>query len=67
MSARQDASDEAQWRDQQLAANGLLDPDQPTESATVRHQRKMRAEFSAQERASIRSSLRWGLEVNKAW
>lgn len=56
-SKRQDAQDEARWRDRQLEENGLLDPDQPTETAHVEYTRAMRREFTPLERQLIRQAL----------
>lgn len=52
-----DSEIEMRWRDQQLEENGLLDPDQPTETATIDYQRRMRAEFTPIERQMIRWAI----------
>ena len=52
-----DAQDEANWRDWQAEHLGLLDPGQPTETATVNHRKRMEAEFSPAERRMIRYLL----------
>lgn len=53
----QDAKDEAQWRDWRLEHDGLLDPDQPTETAHLAYRARLFAEFTPLERAMIRSQL----------
>ena len=52
-----DAQTEANWRDWQLEHGGYLDPDQPTETATIEHRRRMRAPFTSWERWKIRAAL----------
>ncbi len=54
MSARQL---EANVRDWQLEHFGLLDPDQPNESAHIEHVRRMNQPFPAQERRLIRAAI----------
>ena len=48
---------EARLRDKRLLDDGLLDPDQPTETAHRDHVRKMEAEFSPLERRLIRHEI----------
>lgn len=47
----------AEFTETFLAENGLLDEGQPTRQATERHRERMRVEFSAEERHSIRAIL----------
>ena len=54
---KRDEEIEARWRDKQLFSNGLLDPDQPTETATVAYNQHMREPFTKHERAIIRAVL----------
>jgi len=49
-----DAEIETRWRDEQLKENGLLDHDQPTETAHNDYTKRMRTEFTPVERQMIR-------------
>ncbi len=57
MSKHQDAKDEIQWRDWRLQHDGLLDHDQPTETAHIEYRRHLFSEFTSYERMCIRSAL----------
>jgi len=48
---------EAEFRDFQLEELGLLDPGQPTETATINHRQAMEAQFTPLERRQIRYML----------
>lgn len=48
---------EARVRDQRLQDDGLLDPDQPTETAHKDHVRRMKDQFTPTERRLIRDQL----------
>lgn len=60
MGQQKDTEHEAQWRDSQLFENGLLDPGQPTETASIDYNRCMRKPFTLLERQMIRYALGLG-------